>query len=156
LSEDKAWDLVLCGDGELRSQLEAQITQAGIADYVHLPGFLQQNELLPYFAHGSCFIHTSIQEQWGLVVNEAMAAGLPVLVSNRCGCYEDLIIEGVNGFGFDPENVQQLTNLMVKMSSEEIDLHKMSDAALAHIQRFSPDYFAQGLTQAVKYALAKH
>ncbi|MDH6083764.1 glycosyltransferase family 4 protein [Umezakia ovalisporum] len=156
LSGDKAWDLVLCGDGELRSQLEAQITQAGIADYVHLPGFLQQNELLPYFAHASCFIHTSIQEQWGLVVNEAMAAGLPVLVSNRCGCYEDLIIEGVNGFGFDPENVQQLTNLMVKMSSEEIDLHKMSDAALAHIQRFSPDYFAQGLTQAVKYALAKH
>ena len=156
LSGDKPWDLVLCGDGELRSQLEAEITKAGIADYVHLPGFLQQNELLPYFAHGSCFIHASIQEQWGLVVNEAMAAGLPVLVSNRCGCYEDLIIEGVNGFGFDPENVQQLTNLMVKMSSGEIDLHKMSDAALTHIQKFSPDYFAQGLTQAVEYALAKH
>jgi glycosyltransferase involved in cell wall biosynthesis len=150
----QSWDLVLCGDGELRVQLEQQITNQAIQDYVHLPGFLQQQELLPYFAHASCFIHASIQEQWGLVVNEAMAAGLPVLVSNRCGCYEDLIIEGVNGFGFDPENVQQLTDLMLKISSEKIDLQTMGNAALEHIQKFSPDYFAQGLIQAVNYALS--
>lgn len=149
-----AWDLVLCGDGELRLQIEQLINQLQIQDSVHLPGFLQQQELLPYFAHASCFIHASIQEQWGLVVNEAMAAGLPVLVSNRCGCYEDLIIEGVNGFGFDPENPQQLTDLMLKISSEDIDLHTMGNAALEHIQKFSPAYFAQGLIQAVNYALS--
>jgi len=154
LAGDQSWDLVLCGDGELRVQLEQQITNEAIQDYVHLPGFLQQQELLPYFAHASCFIHASIQEQWGLVVNEAMAAGLPVLVSNRCGCYEDLIIEGVNGFGFDPENPQQLTELMLKISSEKIDLQTMGNAALEHIQKFSPDYFAQGLIQAVNYALS--
>ena len=149
-----AWDLVLCGDGNLRSQIEQHITQLKIKDFVHLPGFLQQDDLLPYFAHASCFIHASIQEQWGLVVNEAMASGLPVLVSNRCGCFEDLVIEGVNGFGFDPENLQQLADLMLKMSSGEIDLQKMGQAALEHIQKFSPDYFAQGLVQAVEYALA--
>ena len=154
LAGNQSWDLVLCGDGELRVQLEQQITNQAIQDYVHLPGFLQQQELLPYFAHASCFIHASIQEQWGLVVNEAMAAGLPVLVSNRCGCYEDLIIEGVNGFGFDPENPQQLTELMLKISSEESDLQTMGNAALEHIQKFSPDYFAQGLIQAVNYALS--
>jgi glycosyltransferase involved in cell wall biosynthesis len=154
LAGNQSWDLVLCGDGELRVQLEQQITNQAIQDYVHLPGFLQQQELLPYFAHASCFIHASIQEQWGLVVNEAMAAGLPVLVSNRCGCYEDLIIEGVNGFGFDPENPQQLTELMLKISSEKIDLQTMGNAALEHIQKFSPDYFAQGLIQAVNYALS--
>jgi glycosyltransferase involved in cell wall biosynthesis len=154
LAGDQSWDLVLCGDGELRVQLEQQITNQAIQDYVHFPGFLQQQELLPYFAHASCFIHASIQEQWGLVVNEAMAAGLPVLVSNRCGCYEDLIIEGVNGFGFDPENPQQLTELMCKISSEDIDLQTMGNAALEHIQKFSPDYFAQGLIQAVNYALS--
>jgi 1,2-diacylglycerol 3-alpha-glucosyltransferase len=150
---NEAWDLVLCGDGELRPQIEQQITKLNLQDSVHLPGFLQQDEMLPYFAHASCFVHASIQEQWGLVVNEAMAAGLPVLVSNRCGCYEDLIIEGVNGFGFDPENSQQLTELMLKMSSGEIDLKKMGQATLEHIQKFSPDYFAQGLKQAVDYAL---
>jgi glycosyltransferase involved in cell wall biosynthesis len=148
------WDLVLCGDGQLRPQIEQQIAQLGLKEVIHLPGFLQQDELLPYFAHANCFIHASIQEQWGLVVNEAMAAGLPVLVSNRCGCFEDLIIEGVNGFGFDPENSQQLINLMLKVSSEEVDLANMGNAALKHIQKFSPDYFAQGLIQAVEYALA--
>jgi len=146
-----AWDLVLCGDGELRPQIEQQIAKLNLQNSVHLPGFLQQDQMLPYFAHASCFVHTSIQEQWGLVVNEAMAAGLPVLVSNHCGCYEDLIIEGVNGFGFDPENSQQLTELMLRMSSGDIDLHKMGQAALEHIQKFSPDYFAQGLKQAVEH-----
>jgi 1,2-diacylglycerol 3-alpha-glucosyltransferase len=149
-----AWDLVLCGDGQLRPQIEQHITELGLQDTVHLPGFLQQDELLPYLTHADCFIHTSIQEQWGLVVNEAMAAGLPVLVSNRCGCFEDLVIEGVNGFGFDPENSQQLTHLMLKVSSGNIDLTKMGQAALDHIQKFSPDYFAEGLMQAVEYALA--
>ncbi|HEY9608521.1 glycosyltransferase family 4 protein [Allocoleopsis sp.] len=150
----KAWDLVLSGDGQQRPEMEQQITELGLKDVVHLPGFLQQDELLPYFAHAKCFIHASIQEQWGLVVNEAMAAALPVLVSNRCGCFEDLVIEGINGFGFDPENSQQLADLMLKVSSGEIDLAKMGHAALEHIQKFSPDYFAQGLMQAVEYALA--
>lgn len=151
---DNAWDLVLCGDGQLRSQIKQQIAELELQNFVHLPGFLQPDELLPYFAHASCFIHASIQEQWGLVVNEAMAAGLPVLVSNRCGCFEDLVIEGINGFGFDPENLQQLTGIMLKMSSKDVDLKAMGQAALEHIQKFSPDYFAQGLMQAVEYALA--
>jgi glycosyltransferase involved in cell wall biosynthesis len=151
---EQAWDLVICGDGQLRSHLEQQIIELGLKNCIHLPGFLQQDELLPYLAHASCFIHTSIQEQWGLVVNEAMAAGLPVLVSNRCGCFEDLVLEGVNGFGFDPDNQAELAQLMVKISSGELDLQAMSKASLEHIQNFSPDYFGQGLMQAVEYALA--
>ena len=148
------WHLVLCGDGELRTQIEQKIQELGLNEVVHLPGFLQQNELLAYFAHASCFVHASIQEQWGLVVNEAMAASLPVLISNRCGCFEDLVIEGVNGFGFDPENSQQLTDLMLKVSSTDVDLEKMSHASLEHIQKFAPDYFGRGLMQAVEYAIA--
>jgi 1,2-diacylglycerol 3-alpha-glucosyltransferase len=150
---ESAWDLVLCGDGELRQQIEQQITELNLESVVHLPGFLQQKQLLPYFAHAGCFIHASTTEQWGLVVNEAMAAGLPVLVSNRCGCYEDLVLEGVNGFGFDPENSQQLTDLMLTISSENIVRHKMGQAGLKHIQNFAPDRFANGLMQAVNYVI---
>ncbi|MBH8576313.1 glycosyltransferase family 4 protein [Nostocaceae cyanobacterium CENA369] len=150
---DKAWDLVICGDGQLRPQLEQQIGELSLKNYIHLPGFLQQDQLFPYFAHANCFIHASIQEQWGLVVNEAMAAGKPILVSNRCGCFEDLVLEGINGFGFDPENQNQLTQLMVKISSDEVDLQAMGKASLEHIQKFSPNYFGQGLMQAVEYAL---
>jgi glycosyltransferase involved in cell wall biosynthesis len=154
LSEN-AWDLVLCGDGGLRPALENLINQNQLQNNVHLPGFLQQDELLPYFAHAKCFIHASTTEQWGLVVNEAMAAGLPVIVSNRCGCFEDLVMEGVNGFGFNPENQQELTNLMLKVSSDEVDLKSMGQASLKHIQRYSPDYFAQGLKSAIEFAINK-
>lgn len=152
---ENSWDLVLCGDGYLRPQLEQQIKKLGLNEFIHLPGFLQQNELLPYFAHAACFIHASTHEQWGLVVNEAMAAGLTVLVSNHCGCFEDLVLEGVNGFSFDPENSQQLTDLMLKVSSGEIDFEKMGQAALEYIQKFSPEYFARGLIQAIEYGLPK-
>lgn len=151
-SSINSWDLVLCGSGQLQSQIEQYIDKLNLQDRVYLPGFLKPKELLPYFAHAGCFVHASTTEQWGLVVNEAMAAGLPVLVSNRCGCFEDLIIEGVNGFGFDPQNSQQLTNLMLTISSEQIDRQKLGQAALKHIQKFAPDRFVRGLMQAVEYA----
>jgi 1,2-diacylglycerol 3-alpha-glucosyltransferase len=147
------WDLVLCGDGALRPQIEAQIQALGLSDCVHLPGFLQQAELMPYFAHANCFIHASYQEQWGLVVNEAMAAGLPVLVSNRCGCFEDLVIEGENGWGFDPNSIEQMQQFMSKISSDVNYAKTMGNAALRHIQKFSPNYFAHGLHQAVESVL---
>jgi len=150
-----AWELVLCGDGALRQQIEEQIVREELTEVIHLPGFLQQDELLPYYAHAKYFIHASLQDQWGLVVNEAMAAGVPVLVSDHCGCFGDLVIEGVTGFGFNPRNANELTHSMIKMSSGEVDLKAMGEAALAHIQKYSPDYFAQGLRQAVEYATAR-
>jgi glycosyltransferase involved in cell wall biosynthesis len=153
---NEAWNLVLCGDGELRLQLEKQVDELSIREYVHLPGFLQQEQILPYFAHAKCFIHASIQEQWGLVVNEAMAAGLPVIVSNCCGCFEDLVMEGINGFGFNPENQQELTNLMIKVSSGKVDLELMGKASLKHIEKYSPDYFAEGLRSAIEFAMNKN
>jgi 1,2-diacylglycerol 3-alpha-glucosyltransferase len=151
-----AWDLILCGDGELRSQIEDKILELNLSDAVHLPGFLQQKELLPYFAHANFLIQASIQDQWGLVVNEAMAAGLPVLVSKHCGCYEDLVIEGVNGFGFHPENREHLTELMLKISSTDINIRKMGQASLEHIKNFSPEQFARSLKESVDYAIAKN
>lgn len=152
---ESAWDLVLCGNGELQHQIDRQIHLLTLENYIHRPGFLQQDQLLPYLAHAKCFIHASTHEQWGLVVNEAMAAGLPVLLSNRCGCCEDLMIEGINGFSFNPNNSQELIDLMLKVSAGAVDLDAMKQATLQHIQEYSPNYFAQGLIQAVNYVLAK-
>lgn len=146
------WDLVICGDGELRHQVERFIQEHGLEGVVHLPGFLQQEELLPYFAHACAFIHASSQEQWGLVVNEAMAAGLPVLVSRQCGCYEDLIVEGETGFSFDPEDIGEVSELMFSVSSGKVDLEMIGKSALEHIQKFSLKQFVEGLSNAIEYA----
>lgn len=155
-SVNNPWDLVLCGDGQLLPDITKLLDRLCLKKCVHLPGFLQHEQLLPYFAHANCFVHASFQEQWGLVVNEAMAAGLPVLVSNRCGCYEELVIEGVNGFGFAPDNQQQLIDLMLKLSSDAVDLQAMGHASLKHISKFSPDYFGQGLKKSIDYALTHY
>jgi glycosyltransferase involved in cell wall biosynthesis len=93
-------------------------------------------------------VHASVEEQWGLVVNEALAAGLPVLVSNRCGCYADLLIEGSNGFGFDPTDVALLTSLMVRMHST--DLVAMGRASLERSKAFPASRFGEGLVEAVE------
>ncbi len=151
--QSEPWQLVLCGDGELREDIEEKIENLNLDSFVHLPGFLQFDELLPYFAHAQCFIHASSQEQWGLVVNEAMASSLPVLVSRKCGCFEDLVVEGENGFGFDPNNVEELSALMAKITQDPVLLDSMGKASLKHIQNFSPSTFARGLDQAINFCL---
>ncbi|MEO1392661.1 MAG: glycosyltransferase family 4 protein [Cyanobacteria bacterium J06634_5] len=147
-----SWDLVLCGDGELKRQIQDKIQSLKLTQFVHLTGFIQQHEMLPYLAHAECFLHTSTHEQWGLVVNEAMAAALPVIVSERCGCCEDLVRDGCNGFSFDPFDQQQLITLMLKMTSGSVNVKAMGQTGFEHIQKFSPDYFAQGLKQSIQHA----
>ena len=146
----RAWDLVLIGDGELRPQIENMVISLNLSGTVHLTGFLQQHDQIPYLHHAKCFIHGSLQEQWGLVVNEAMASSLPSFVSNRCGCFEDLIIEGETGFGFDPESTDELVNLMMRASLNLIDLERIGNNAYRHIQLFSPEYFGTNLLSAIQ------
>jgi glycosyltransferase involved in cell wall biosynthesis len=151
--KEEAFDLVLAGDGELLPDVQEQVEKLELQAFIHFPGFLQIDQLLPFFAHASTFIHASSQEQWGLVVNEAMASGLPVFVSNLCGCFEDLVIDGVNGYGFNPEVVDDLVNLMTRATTGEIDLHAFGNASLDHIQNYSPEFHACQLIKAVKFAL---
>lgn len=145
------WDLVLAGDGPLRRELEAQVDALRLRSVVHFPGFLQQNELLPYLAHCEVFLHASTTEQWGLVVNEVMAAGRPVFVSRKCGCFEDLIEEGRTGLGFDPTNREELVQLMVQATCGNLPLARFGAAALAHIDNFTPLHFGRALQQAIEY-----
>ena len=111
------WSLVLLGDGPLREVLRAQISSLNLQNHVLLPGFIQYPDLPAHYALAGAFIHASTTEQWGLVVNEAMASGLPILVSNRCGCVSTLVREGRNGFAFDPFDSEELAVLMQRVSS---------------------------------------
>ena len=85
------WDLVVLGDGPLRETLNTQLSTLNLNEHVHLPGFKPYDELPVYYALANAFVHASTTEQWGLVVNEAIASGLPVIVSDRCGCVPELV-----------------------------------------------------------------
>ncbi len=152
-SGQELWDLVLLGDGPLRSTLKSELSTLKLCCNVHLPGFQQYPDLPAYYGLAKAFVHASTTEQWGLVVNEAMASGLPVLVSNRCGCVADLVQEGVNGFTFDPYNVQQLASLMLQVSTLNSQLSTMGAASQRIIANWGPERFASGLKAAVEKAL---
>jgi glycosyltransferase involved in cell wall biosynthesis len=145
----------LLGDGPLKSDLCHLISDLGLQDSVLVPGFKQYDELPVYYGNASAFIHASTTEQWGLVVNEAMASGLPVLVSNRCGCAQDLVKEGVNGFTFDPCNVEEMAQLMFQMSAfQPFRLSAFGAASSEIIANWGPERFAEGMSAAVKMALS--
>lgn len=147
------WDLVLTGDGPLRESLNSQLSTLNLHKHVHLPGFKQYDELPAYYALASAFVHASITETWALVVNEAMASGLPVLVSNGCGCARDLVQEGLNGFTFNPYEIEQLAQLMLKLSTLDSGLIALGSASREIIGRWGLDRFAAGLKQAVDCAM---
>jgi 1,2-diacylglycerol 3-alpha-glucosyltransferase len=152
--QPSVFDLVLLGDGQLRPELKKLRSELGMEDCIQMPGFKQYEELPSHYAYAGAFIHASTTEQWGLVVNEAMASGLPVLVSNRCGCATDLVKEGVNGWTFDPTNEEQLADLMLRISSDEERRKEMGHKSREIIAEWGPDRFASGISSAIDVALS--
>ena len=150
-----AWSLVICGDGPLKQQLLAQAQGLGIRDDVRFAGFAQYADLPAYYGLARAFVLASTTEQWGLVVNEAMASGLPVLVSSRCGCAPDLVQDNVNGFAFDPANTHGLARLLARVSAEDADLQALGKASARLIQKWSPEFFGESLWRAATASLAR-
>src|SRR5690348_18498611 len=90
-----------------------------------------------------------MSEQWGLVVNEAIASGLPVIVSDGCGCAPELV-QG-NGFTFDPFDEKQLGERLLEMASlPETERRNLSDANYRISANFTPERFGEGLEQAAQ------
>ncbi len=146
-----AWSLVLLGDGPGRASLVAQIAALNLQSYVQMPGFKQYADLPAYYALAAGFVHASTTEQWGLVVNEAMACGLPVLVSDRCGCARDLV--NGNGWTFDPNDVHALSSALRKLTElPEDERLALGDRSRELIAAWSPDRFGDGLSAAMAAA----
>ena len=140
--EGGTWPLVLVGDGPLASSLRDAATASGFGPNIHFPGLKSSRALLPFYAFAGCFVLPSTREPWGLVVNEAMAAGLPVLVSDRCGCAADLVQPDRNGFVFDPADGAALTARMYQVSSlSAAELRAMGAESRRLMNDYSPRNF---------------
>ena len=147
------WPLVLVGDGPSARQLKEQARTSGFTSGVHFAGLRNSEELPLYYAFAGCFVLSSTREPWGLVVNEAMASSLPVLVSSRCGAAEDLVEEGRNGFTFDPTSEQQLARYMCCISTLSSDSRQdMGDQSLQMISAYSPHNFGREIASLLKMA----
>ena len=147
------WHLVLLGDGPLRADLRNQVAALGLQNQVQMHGFQQYAELPVYYGLARAFVLASTTEQWGLVINEAMASDLPVLVSDRCGCAEDLVKDGVTGFRFDPARPEQLAEIFSRCSEQAGELAGMGAEGKRLIGGWGLDCFVRGLTGAASRAV---
>jgi len=146
------WGLVICGGGELEAEVKGHAGALAL-DSVRWPGFVQVGDLPKYYALASAFILPSIKDTWGLVVNEAMASRLPVLVSEKVGCRYDLVEDGANGYLFDPFDVDDMADAMCRMAAlsddERCAMGRRSEEIIAD---WGPERFAEGLWNAVQAA----
>lgn len=110
--EEKECALLIVGDGSEMNILKEIVLQEQISD-VYFAGYVVFPEIIKYYKVADAFVLPSTYEPWGLVVNEAMIMGLPVLVSSHVGCRVDLIREGVNGFIFQDNDKKDLKEKML-------------------------------------------
>ena len=148
-----AWPLVLVGDGPEACKLQASVRESRHFSSVFFPGLRSSRDLLPFYATAGCFVLPSTREPWGLVVNEAMASGLPILISSSCGCADDLLQPARNGFMFSPHDVVSLTDLMHRIASlPEERRREMGTASQEIIMPFSPRNFGNSVRSIVEEA----
>lgn len=152
VTREPPWKLVLLGDGELKPQLIRLRDDLGLGEMVLLPGFIQYHELPVYYGLAEALILASTSETWGLVVSEAMASGLPVIVSSRCGCALDLVKHGENGFIFDPGDIEALAEHLRFVSSNECPRELMGNASRRIIEDWDLQLFARNLCKAAELA----
>jgi 1,2-diacylglycerol 3-alpha-glucosyltransferase len=145
------WSLIVVGDGPERSALEQAAAASGYWPDIRFEGLKSTADLPQYYAFAGCFVLPSVREPWGLVANEAMAAGLPLIVSRRCGCAEDLVAEGENGCLFDPALPGDLTACLTAVSALDDDsLRDMGSRSKEIISRFSPAAWAEEVARIVR------
>jgi 1,2-diacylglycerol 3-alpha-glucosyltransferase len=149
------WSLVIVGSGPQERQLRRVSRHAGWGSKVYFAGWRQCEQLAAYYALARCFILPSLSEPWGLVVNEAMACGAPVLVSRNCGCLPELCQREINGYDFDPLDVEELANLLLKVSEGGLDLSAMGQASRRIIAGFTLDSWGQAFRDCVEVTSAR-
>jgi len=149
---EEAWDLVLLGDGPERPNLEALRAELGLNRVVHLPGYRGYDMLPAFYGLAEGFVHASTIEPWGLVVNEAAAVGLPVVVSDRCGAVADLVRDGKTGFLFDPTSPGALGLRLTELHRHP-DRPAMGEAGCQLVAGWGPNRFGAGLAGALAAAV---
>ena len=149
-----SWPLVIVGDGPEAEPLKCTAASSPFAEDVFFPGLKSSLELLPFYAFAGCFVLPSTREPWGLVVNEAMAAGLPVIASARCGCAADLVRVGDNGFVFDPDSESAdavLARLLRHIEEAPAgERERMGLRSQDIIRSFSPAHFGRSIASIVR------
>lgn len=142
-------NLVIVGSGELEVEMKELIGALDLEDRVALAGFMNQQEIAFAYARCSALLLTSERERWGLVANEAMAAGAPVIVARSVGCADDLVLDGVSGRVVETGDVTALAAAMADLAQPRL----RAELALGATRRVA-DFSFEAVQSGVLNALA--
>ena len=135
--------LMLVGDGNQRKEIETFIDTNKLKN-VKLVGAINYDELGPYYKVADCFIIPTLEDNWSLVVPEAMAAGLPIACSIYNGCHPELV-HPENGWTFDPLNIEKTATTLRSISDNRDRLKEMGEASRRIVANHTPQDAAQAL-----------
>lgn len=145
--ENKA--LVFVGDGELHNEMREYVRKNELKD-VYFVGFQNQLEIGKYYAMADIFVLPSgVGETWGLVVNEAMCFGLPIIVSDVVGCGADLVHNGENGYIFPLGDVEELCQRLSSLVTNEKVRNQFGKSSRDIISKYSFTEDIIGLNNAI-------
>jgi glycosyltransferase involved in cell wall biosynthesis len=137
--------LHLFGSGPLEAELRHQAREDGIEQLVHFRGFLQTDEISKAYGKSLALLLPSIEEQFGNVIPEALAMGLPVVLSDNCGGRDLLVRSGVNGFVIEPDNAGGMAFFMRLLSEDEGLWRKMCLNTQLFVERADSARFAEAV-----------
>lgn len=110
--------LVLVGGGGLEKEYERLICELGLTN-VHIQGFVDKKTIFSYYHASDVFVLPTREDIWGLVINEAMACGLPVISTDRCIAAVELIQDDENGYVVPHEDVDACAAALIRVLSDE-------------------------------------
>ena len=146
-------ELLIVGSGALEAELRAFSSERRLP--VEFAGFLNQTEIPRAYAAADALVLPSGSETWGLVVNEAMASGLPVIVSDRVGCREDLVVEGETGYSYPMGDTVELADRLERLASDPSRTATMGREARRRVLAgYSIEKTVEGTRAAMEYVLS--
>lgn len=150
------WHLVLCGSGPEQEEIDHTVKSLPFEFQcrIHSYGYVEPKNVVDFFSGASFFVLPSVSETWGLVVNEAMACGLPLIVSNRAGSSYDLLCEGENGWIIDPFDIDRMAQVLTDAANmEETRREDLGRRSRALISDWGLDRFCRGVVESSRIAM---
>ncbi|MDM7987660.1 MAG: glycosyltransferase family 4 protein [Smithella sp.] len=150
--ESNEGTLLLVGGGPEEEKLKAQVLQLGLKN-VAFAGSVDYNDIAPFYASGDVFVMPTLEDNWSLVVPEAMACGLPIICSKYNGCWPELVHEEKNGWVFDPLNIEDTVRVLRAAIKNKSKLSEMGQYSKEIVEQHTPRAAAQVILSACKTAL---
>ncbi len=143
VAQDKNLRLIIVGSGPIQKELMKLSNELDLDNIVSFPGAAELAQLESYYLGADCMVLPSRSEPWGLVANEALSYGCPIVVSDNCGCAPDLVVEGMTGYTFKTNDVSSLAQAMLQIKHNFGRDSYYTAACLQQISKYSPDIAAQ-------------